>query len=114
MALINPFKLPSMLDAVTNGTIDPAVLRGAYQNSQPAWNSPASTVDNEHFRYRLVMMRLRRREGETHPYQHFSTALAGDKVFIFVVQDNQAVVLDDNAAMFPSDTLITQLRLLEK
>ena len=49
-----------------------------------------------------------------HPFQYMSSAYAGDKVFVFVVQDNQAVTLEDDATMFPSDQLITQLRLLEK
>lgn len=73
-----------------------------------------SVIENENYRARLVQMRLRLREGETMPYQYFATALAGDKVFVFIVQDNQAVTLQDEAAMFPSDVLITQLRLLEK
>jgi hypothetical protein len=30
-----------------------------------------------------------------------------------VTKDNQSVTLDDEAGMYPSDTLITKLRLLE-
>jgi hypothetical protein len=34
------------------------------------------------------------------------------KVFIFVVQGEQATVLEDDKSLFPSDKLITQLRLI--
>lgn len=73
-----------------------------------------SVLENELHRHKLIAMRLRLREGECMPFQDLFTSLAGDKVFVFVVQDNQAVTFEDTAAMFPSDTLITQLRLLEK
>ncbi len=74
----------------------------------------AASMQSELYRMKLLAMRLRIPEGNTLPYQDLFTSLAGDKVFVFVVQDGQAVTLEDTAAMFPSDQLITQLRLLDK
>ena len=74
----------------------------------------AHNVERNEWRHRAIYMRLRIPEGGNHPFQYMSSAYAGDKVFVFVVQDNQAVTLEDDATMFPSDQLITQLRLLEK
>lgn len=64
-------------------------------------------------RMKMLAMRLRA-ELTKLPYEFIDTHLSGDKVFVFVVQDNQAVTIEDSTALFPSDTLITQLRLLEK
>ena len=89
-------------------TLAPAI------NKNPVPTNLGSVIENEMYRSKLVAMRLRLREGENMPFQYFATALAGDKVFVFVVQDGQAVVLEDDAPLFPSDKLITQLRLLEK
>lgn len=74
----------------------------------------SGTIDDEHYRATMIAMRLRLQHTDWFPYQYLSTALTGDKVFVFVVQDGQPVVLEDDATMFPSDALITQLRLLEK
>jgi len=63
------------------------------------------------FRNRLLLMRLRAREGE-HLFQDMHTSFANDKVFVFIVTKDQPLTLEDDAGMFPSDALITQLRLL--
>ena len=63
-------------------------------------------------RMRMLNMRLRINEGYLLPFDHISTGLGGDHVFVFVVKDGKPVTLTDDAAMFPSDALITQLRLL--
>lgn len=76
--------------------------------------SPLSALSSESYRHKLIAMRLRIPEGQSIGYQDLFTSLAGDKVYVFVVQDNQAVTLEDDANMFPSDQLITQLRLLDK
>jgi hypothetical protein len=48
--------------------------------------------------------------------EHISTHYhdGAEKVFIFVVQDGKPVTLEDDASLFPSDTLITALRLIKK
>lgn len=102
------------------------------QYRQPAYNMPhnmtppwvhknpvnpsplGSILDSEAYRHKLLAMRLRVPEGQRMPFHDLFTSLAGDKVFVFVVQDGQAVTLEDEAPLYPSDQLITQLRLLEK
>jgi len=52
-----------------------------------------------------------------HVYGQFRNVAAfeyDDVVHIWVItKDNQSVTLDDEAGMFPSDAVITKLRLLE-
>lgn len=86
--------------ALNNVTKSPSVL--------------GQVLESENYRQRLLYMRLRIPEGSKHPYEYLSSHLSGDKVYVFVVQDGQAVTLEDAATMFPSDQLITQLRLLDK
>jgi hypothetical protein len=89
-----------------------SALGAAYDSRKNA--TGIDTIEDEHHRARMIGMRLRLSNGVRWPYQHLSSALAGEKVFVFVVQDNQPVTLVDEAPMFPSDQLITQLRLLQK
>ena len=117
MAITNPFKLPSQLQTLS---AEENYRRALASQTIPAWANGTTQYDgsssmmSEHHRHKLIAMRLRIREGQKMPYQDLFTSLAGDKVFVFVVQDNQAVTLEDEATMFPSDQLITQLRLLDK
>jgi len=46
------------------------------------------------------------------PFPHFNTMYDGETVYISLVVRNQGVMLTDPASEYPSDTLMTQLRLL--
>ena len=70
-------------------------------------------VSDDDSRKIMIAMRLRLDEGGKWPFQHISTAHAGDKVFVFVVQNNGPVTLEDDASLFPSDLLVSQLTLLK-
>ncbi|CAB4124850.1 hypothetical protein UFOVP55_33 [uncultured Caudovirales phage] len=70
------------------------------------------TITSDLHRMRMIMMRLRITEASTIPFNHISTGLGGDHVFVFIVQSDEPITLRDDVALFPSDTLITQLRLL--
>jgi len=83
-------------------------------NMNPYRDDHKYDLNNDNARKMMIAMRLRLEDGVYFPFEHLSTAKAGDKVFIFVVQNNQPVTLEDEAGMFPSDTLVTQLRLLMK
>jgi hypothetical protein len=72
----------------------------------------SATVADEQFRMKAIGMRLRLTQGERFPFDHFSTAHSGDKVFAFLVVKGSPVVLEDESVMFPSDTFMTQLRML--
>jgi len=71
-------------------------------------------ISTDNWRLHALAMRLRVREGYKLPFQHISTAWSGDKVFIFVVSKGQPVTFEDDAALFPSDTIITALRLIQE
>lgn len=60
----------------------------------------------------MLAMRMRWSPMERYPLDHISMYIAKDKAFIFVVKDGSHVTIEDDAALFPSDALITQLRLL--
>jgi hypothetical protein len=72
----------------------------------------SATVADEQFRMKAIAMRLRLTQGERFPFEHFSTAHSGEKVFAFLVVKGSPVVLEDESVMFPSDTFMTQLRML--
>lgn len=68
-------------------------------------------VRNKDWRNKAIYMRMR---WEKAPFDAFFTHYisATETVVLFIVYKDTAVTLTDDAAMFPSDTLVTQLRLL--
>lgn len=74
----------------------------------------AYNMTDEHERMRMLGMRLRVPQGAELPFEHISTALSGETVFVFVLSGGKPAILEDGADLFPSDTLITQLRLIQK
>jgi hypothetical protein len=61
----------------------------------------------------MIRMRLRSAPGSFFDHWHAYKA-KDDKVVVLVVNNGAHVVLEDEWPLFPSDALITQLRLLEK
>lgn len=62
---------------------------------------------------KLLTMRLRIGEGERIPFNHLSIYASNNKAIVFVVgKDEKPLTLEDDPDLFPSDVLITQLRLL--
>lgn len=62
---------------------------------------------------RLMMIATRLRVSlHNFPFQKIATFENGEKVVVFVIAGGQPVVLEDDASLFPSDTLVSQLRLL--
>lgn len=63
----------------------------------------------------MIAMRLHLDEGSAMPFEHLHAfKLKSDKVAVCVAVDGQAQIIEDDWALFPSDTLITKLRLLEQ
>jgi hypothetical protein len=62
----------------------------------------------------LISIRLHRDVGAELGFEHIDATRSGDMVFVFVVQCGVPVTIEDSYALFPSDALVTQLRLLEK
>ncbi len=56
--------------------------------------------------------------GHTIKYPTFTKVcthrLSPETIAVFVAINGKAIVIEDNADLFPSDTLVTQLRLLEE
>lgn len=93
--------------------------RDIYIDMSTGQRFPANKMSPSHMPHTLessasreAMLHMRLRNGWT--YQHLTTAYVGDKVYVFVIQNDQPVILEDDATMFPSDQLITQLRLIGK
>lgn len=62
---------------------------------------------------RLLMMRLRVPEGHIFPLPHVSLYVNSKKAYVFGVNKNEEpFTLEDDPELFPSDLLITQLRLI--
>ena len=72
----------------------------------------SESIEHREFRVKLLAMRLRVEEDAPLPWSFIETAFENDTVFVFVLSGGKPVVLEDDANLFPSDTLITQLRLL--
>lgn len=48
-------------------------------------------------------------------FQHMAVHQAGDKIFVWVItKEGEAITLEDEAGIFPSDAMVTKLHLLEK
>jgi hypothetical protein len=61
----------------------------------------------------MIAMRMRWTSGMLFPLPHISAYVKGNVAIVFVVnKENKPVCLEDDAELFPSDSLITQLRLL--
>lgn len=82
------------------------------QHAQQAQTSLGTITDTE-FRRKILAMRMRWQK-ETGPFQYLSTAHVPttERVFVFLIHKDDAIVLSDDAYLFPSDTLLSQLRLL--
>lgn len=73
-----------------------------------------SEMDNTMTLLGMIAMRLRLRDGDRSPFDFIQAHKAAEnKYFVFICQGDQAVTLEDDD-LFPSDRLITQLRLIMK
>jgi hypothetical protein len=71
------------------------------------YESPDSLV-------RQILIRLKAQYDNGHAicFQHIAAFKAGDRVLVFVVANGLPVTLEDEFELFPSDGLVTKLRLL--
>lgn len=75
---------------------------------------PLHEITDERTRKMWIAMRLRMVEGQRWPFDFLETHLSGERVLVFTAIGDKHVVLEDAAELFPSDTLVTQLRLIAK
>jgi hypothetical protein len=60
----------------------------------------------------MIAMRLHIKEGHAMPFEFLRAHRTTDRVYVFIVDKEQAVTLEDDHGLFPSDALITKLRLM--
>lgn len=72
----------------------------------------AGYMNNEAKFMHLLAMRMRWEEGLRIPFEHLSLHATDQQAFVFVVHKGEATILDDDPGLFPSDELITKLRLI--
>lgn len=110
----------STSNAIYNGpTISANDLMRQLREAQDASARRVSThtvdlLESERGRNRMIGMRLHMHEGERFPFDYISSHLGDEKVFVFIVQNNTPVIIEDDRYLFPSDTLVAQLRLIQK
>lgn len=80
----------------------------------PSVNRTNNALEDSWSRHRMIAMRLRIPEGERMPFDDIHTSLGKEKIFVFILQNDKPVVLEDDIGLFPSDALVTQLRLIAK
>jgi hypothetical protein len=123
----HPYEVQEMVDAVSKAVFDSSVSVGSggssgyittsKTSSIPPWvtNNPIhGGMSGE----QMIFMRLYGGQLNATPNQGFdflsAYRFAEDRVAIFVCNNGKYVVLEDDHNLFPSDSLITQLRILAK
>ena len=83
------------------------------QKTRPTPAHPQREDSFEQHPISMISMRLHLKSGDYFPLPHIDAYLGPNCAIVFVVtKDHKAVIIEDDSALFPSDTLITQLRLL--
>lgn len=60
----------------------------------------------------MIGMRLRLKNGEKFPFEFMQAHVTDKSAFVFIVHDGKDYTLQDDVNLFPSDELITKLRLM--
>jgi hypothetical protein len=121
-------KIEEIIDTITTDNTHGLMVprrpySGGYPHIPPQKHTPVvvphstSQCDDTIFsvmgRLAMISMRLRRPSSLIpQEFEDLHTVLSKDKVFVLIVTKGELVSLVDDASMFPSDTLITQIRLL--
>lgn len=86
------------------------------QAPQQPPNPPAYPTHPDRFAMHpigMISMRMRIPNGERFPLPHIDAYVTKDVAVVFTIdKSNRPVIIEDDPGLFPSDTLITQLRLL--
>lgn len=76
--------------------------------------SLADPITTNNGRMSMLRSRLRIAPDLQLPFDQLYTLATEEKIFVVFLHDNQLAILEDHAGLYPSDTLITQLRLIAK
>lgn len=89
---------------------------GGLMAPQKISNPPAYPKREDSFEMHpigMISMRLHFKSGDRFPLPHIDAYVTKDVAVVFAIdKSNRPVIIEDDPALFPSDTLITQLRLL--
>lgn len=89
----------------------PGVYNGPYPSTQGP-PPPLRTMPSNH---EMLCMRMRWTDETTPGFDYVAIHSAGEKVFVWVItKDAQAVTIEDEAGLYPSDALVTKLRMLQQ
>lgn len=84
------------------------------RREKPAWldwdkwggsDSPDSLL-------RMLAMRLRLHDGQQFPFDFIMPCRSGEKVVLFLIVKGEPTFMEDGMDLYPSDALITKLRLI--
>ena len=76
--------------------------------------SLADPITTNNGRMSMLRSRLRIAPDLQLPFDQLYTLATEEKIFVVFMHDNQLAILEDHAGLYPSDTLVTQLRLIAK
>ena len=79
-----------------------------------AGNHPPSGFESQEGLLRAISQRLRVTNAGNLGFDFIAAHKAAEKVFVFAVVDGNPVTLEDEWGLFPTDKLITALRLLKQ
>jgi len=99
---------------ITSGGGSGAVL----SSGTPSWAYHEGSYERTQYE-RMIYMRLQAGKGGVNPVAGIFDFLAvhklnDEKMAVFVCNNGDYAVIEDDANMFPSDALITQLRMVQK
>lgn len=106
-------KMPWAAEPTVEKTMMEALERARAQALAANNHAPVPQITNKEGRLAMVASRLRLPD-VIGPFVGLDTYVVGDTVWVAVVSTNGGVMLQDALDLFPSDTLIAQLRLLQK
>lgn len=93
----------------------PAMSPGPYTYADPHPTRPYGNGEIwKELKRRLLFMRLEIPEGQKIPFEFLEFMKGKDCVYVMVArtEEDKPIVIEDDVSLFPSDTLVTQLRLM--
>lgn len=100
--------------ALASTSLTPELLKRMYAEMHQDRDNDASDAIDPYSSSKLEeMMRMRLRSARSAFFKHWHAFKDGETVHVMVVNNGQSVLLKDDFSLFPSDQLITALRLLE-
>ena len=90
----------------------PGAAIGVWEGSMQGY--PINTPPRVYSLREKMEMRMNWQPGtKVEGFSHMDYHVAGDKAFVWIVTNaGQSIVLEDEAALFPSDALITKVRMM--